>query len=74
MPEALADGQEDDRLNFGCVAAQGYSNVDETGSQYETYEGGKPVVAFLFKIIPQLQFSGTVPMIDVQAYGMRLSR
>jgi hypothetical protein len=30
---------------------------------------GKPATAFLFKLISQLQFSGTVPMIDVEAYG-----
>jgi hypothetical protein len=28
--------------------------------------------AFLFNLISRLQFSGTVPMIDVQAYGRRL--
>ena len=72
--KALASGHEDDRLNFGCVAAQGYFDVDGTGSQYEIYKGGKPVVAFLFKLISQLQFSGTVPMIDVQAYAKWLSQ
>ena len=48
--------------------------MDEMGSHYEIYEGGKPVVAFLFKLISQLQFSGTVPMVDVQAYAKWLSR
>jgi len=32
-------------------------------------DGGKPATAFLFKLISQLQFSGTVPMIDIDAYG-----
>jgi hypothetical protein len=36
--------------------------------------GGKPATAFLFKLIAQLQFSGTVPMIDVQAYAEWLSK
>jgi len=30
---------------------------------------GKPATAFLFKVIAQLQFSGTVPMIDVDTYA-----
>jgi hypothetical protein len=29
----------------------------------------KAATAFLFKLIAQLQFSGTVPMIDVDAYA-----
>ncbi len=41
---------------------------------YETFAGGKPATAFLFKLISQLQFSGTVPMIDVQAYAQWLAR
>ena len=38
------------------------------------HDGGKPATAFLFKLISQLQFSGTVPMIDVQAYAEWLSK
>ncbi len=34
----------------------------------------KPATAFLFKLISQLQFSGTVPMIDIQAYARWLGR
>ena len=30
---------------------------------------GKPAIAFLFKLIALLQFSGTVPMIGVNAYA-----
>ena len=40
---------------------------------YETHVGGKPATAFLLTLISQLQFSGTVPMIDVQAYAQWLS-
>jgi hypothetical protein len=35
---------------------------------------GKPATAFLFKLIAQLQFSGTVPMIDVDAYAEWLAQ
>ena len=36
--------------------------------------GGKPATAFLLKLISMLQFSGTVPMIDVTAYAQWLSK
>jgi hypothetical protein len=36
--------------------------------------GGKPATAFLFNLISQLQFSGTVPMIDVLAYAQWLAK
>jgi hypothetical protein len=42
--------------------------VQQAGN-YQFFEQGKAATAFLFKLISQLQFSGTVPMIDVQAYG-----
>lgn len=61
-------------LTLAASRPKAISTWDETGSQYEIYEGGKPVVAFLFKLISQLQFSGTVPMIDVQVYAKWLSR
>ena len=37
------------------------------------YHGGRPATAFLFNLISTLQFSGTVPMIDVQAYAQWLT-
>jgi len=40
-------------------------------TSFSSLAGGKPATAFLFKLISQLQFSGTVPMIDVQAYAPR---
>ena len=70
---ALGDGVGDDRLDLGCVAAHGYFRFDEASETYETHEGGKPATAFLLTLISQLQFSGTVPMIDVQAYSRWLS-
>ena len=70
---ALGDGQSDDHLDLGCVAAHGYFTFDEVSREYETRTGGKPATAFLLTLISQLQFSGTVPMIDVQAYSQWLS-
>ncbi len=66
---------EDDRgcLNIGCIAAHGYFHYDENKKNYEFIEGRKPATAFLFKLISQLQFSGTVPMIDVLAYSQWLT-
>ena len=71
--KALGDGQGDNHLDLGCVAAHGYFKFDEMGGAYETHPGGKPATAFLLTLISQLQFSGTVPMIDVHAYAQWLS-
>ena len=71
---ALGTGEDDDRLDIGCVAAHGYFHFDREDGRYEMHRGGKPATAFLFKLISQLQFSGTVPMIDVQAYAEWLSK
>ena len=56
-------------LNLGCIAAHGHFSYDEKLQEYEFIKEGKPATAFLFKLISQLQFSGTVPMIDVLAYS-----
>ena len=70
---ALGDGMGIDHLDLGCVAAHGYFRFDEVSGAYKTHAGGKPATAFLLTLISQLQFSGTVPMIDVQAYAQWLS-
>ncbi|WP_137391929.1 DUF6602 domain-containing protein [Rhodoligotrophos defluvii] len=72
--DALGDGQDGDRLDLGCVAAHGYFSFDQEDSRYASHNGGKSATAFLLKLISQLQFSGTVPMIDVQAYAEWLSK
>ena len=69
--EALGVGEEEDHLDFGCVAAHGYFELEE--QSYRSRMGRKPATAFLFKLISQLQFSGTVPMIDIQAYARWLA-
>lgn len=72
--EALGDGPDGDRLDLGCVAAHGYFSFDQKDGQYAIHSGGKSATAFLLKLISQLQYSGTVPMIDVQAYAEWLSK
>ena len=70
---ALGNGKGNDHLDLGCVAAHGYFKFDEGSRAYDTHPGGKPATAFLLALISQLQFCGTVPMIDVQAYAQWLS-
>lgn len=71
LEKALIAGLGDYRLNLGCVAAHGHfvyvSNDEQEG--YEVVQGGMPATAFLFRLISLLQASGTVPMIDVNAYA-----
>ena len=57
------------RLDIGCVATQGHFVFDEKSGQYQLLAEGKPATAFLFKLIEKLHLSGTVPMIDVDAYA-----
>ena len=71
---ALGNRDGDDHLDLGCVAAHGHFHFDREGSRYEVHSGGKPATAFLFKLISLLQFSGTVPMIDVKAYSAWLTK
>lgn len=71
--DQLNGGQEDGQLDIGCVASHGYFDRDKD-SDYGMVPEGKPATAFLFKLISRLQFSGTVPMIDVDAYGKWLTK
>jgi hypothetical protein len=70
---ALSADTGEGRLDLGCIAGHGYFSRNPQTGAYENFPGGKPATAFLFKLIAQLQFSGTVPMIDVQAYAEWLS-
>ncbi len=56
-------------LNIGCAASHGNFYYDKVKKNFEVLTEQKAATAFLFKLISELQFSGTVPMIDVQAYG-----
>jgi len=72
--DALGKAQGDEQLDLGCVAAHGYFSLEAGEAAHQLHLGGKPATAFLFKLISQLQFSGTVPMIDVQAYAKWLTK
>ncbi len=72
LEKALESENDLERLDLGCVAAHGHFAIEPSG--YKFVNEGKPATAFLFKLISQLQFSGTVPMIDVQAYAQWLSK
>ena len=72
--DALKQDQDDGKLDFGCVAAHGYFHTGDEAGNYNVHIGSKSATAFLFKLISQLQFSGTVPMIDIQAYGAWLAQ
>jgi hypothetical protein len=67
--KALAEGDGEGRLDIGCVAAHGHFILDPAVNSYAFALEGKPATAFLFNLISLLQFSGTVPMIDIQAYA-----
>lgn len=73
LEAALAQADETNRLDLGCVAAHGHFQLNQ-GRTYNFILEGRPATAFLFKLISQLQFSGTVPMIDVQAYAHWLTK
>ncbi|MCK9802004.1 CBASS effector endonuclease NucC [Pseudomonas sp. MAFF 302030] len=72
--KALKVDTADGRLDLGCVASHGHFFYDVGSSTFNFESENKPATAFLFKLIAQLQFSGTVPMIDIDAYGKWLAK
>jgi hypothetical protein len=71
---ALLGDVGDGRLDIGCVASHGHFFFEGATSAFTFIGESKPATAFLFKLISQLQFSGTVPMIDIEAYGQWLTK
>ncbi|MGE5562433.1 MAG: DUF6602 domain-containing protein [Bacillota bacterium] len=71
LRKALEADIGDGLLNLGCIAARGHF-VRRDG-EFEMIEERKPATAFLFKLVSMLQASGTVPMIDIDAYAEWLS-
>ncbi|WP_454651315.1 DUF6602 domain-containing protein [Bradyrhizobium liaoningense] len=71
---ALEVTDELERLDIGCVAAHGQFTFDSKRKDYTFTPEGRPATAFLFNLISTLQFSGTVPMIDIQAYAQWLTK
>jgi uncharacterized protein DUF6602 len=74
LEKALTAGNPDGRLDIGCVAAHGHFTYDAAARGYVFTPEGRPATAFLFNLISTLQFSGTVPMIDNQAYAQWLAK
>lgn len=64
----------DGRLDVGCMAKYGHYYYDTPTKGYVFVDENKPATAFLFKLIAMLQFSGTVSMIDIQAYSDWLTK
>lgn len=73
LERALDVTDELERLEMGCVAAHGHFTFDPAAKGYAFTKDGRPATAFLFNLISILQFSGTVPMIDIRAYARWLS-
>ena len=78
--KALRGGSKDDALELGCVAAHGFFKRDHSEENdlveellYTFDTDGKHATGFLFELIERLQFSGTVPMIDIKAYANWIS-
>lgn len=72
--KALQPQNEFDRLDIGCIASHGHFFFEKDAGSYKMEIESKPATAFLFKLISLLQFSGTVPMIDVDAYAKWLTK
>lgn len=73
LRRALATDQHLGRLDLGCIGSHGHF-VRAHDATYKLVPDRKPATAFLLKLIAMLQFSGTVPMIDVDAYAEWLAR
>lgn len=72
LSAALAKGDDQSRLDIGCIAAQGLFYREELG-RYVLLPHTKAATAFVFELIARLQASATVPMIDVRAYARWLA-
>ena len=74
LKKSLNEDLGDGRLDIGCLAKHGHYFYDTKANDYTFVNENKPATAFLFKLIAMLQVSGTVPMIDVEAYGHWLTK
>lgn len=72
--KALNEEQQNGKLDCGCVAEYGFFYLMKGCKEYVVSSNGKPITEFLFWLIHKLQSSGTVPMINVQAYARWLHR
>ena len=67
--KALSADVGEGRLDLGCIASHGHFLFDGSTSKFLLTNEERAATAFLFKLISLLQFSGTVPMIDIEAYA-----
>lgn len=74
LAAVLESGTGDRKLDLGCIASHGHFFRDSAGESYSFVGESKPATAFLFKLIARLQFSGTVPMVDIEAYAEWLTK
>jgi len=74
LAAVLNSGKGDRQLDLGCIASHGHFFLDPGVDGYSFVNECKPATAFLFKLIARLQFSGTVPMIDIEAYAEWLTK
>lgn len=72
LVDHLCAGDDDSRLDIGCVAAHGIFMCDQANC-FAVLPQGKAATAFLFELIARLQATATVPMIDVRAYARWLA-
>jgi hypothetical protein len=56
-------------LGLGCIASHGHFLFDAPTSIFLLTNEERAATAFLFKLTSLLQFRGTVPMIDIEAYA-----
>lgn len=74
LSKVLTDGTGDRQLDIGCIAAHGHFFRDPKTDSHSFVTESKAATTFLFKLISRLQFSGTVPMIDIEAYAKWLTK
>jgi len=73
LQDALIYKTDEEKLDFGCVAAHGNFYFNSKSNIFDFSLGSKPATEFLFRLISMLQVNGTVPMIDIQAYAQWLN-
>jgi hypothetical protein len=75
LEEALATANEEGRLELGCVITDGSFEANYAENGAVTLEGSKPeasLMFFLLRLFEHLRQMGTVPAIDLRAYGQSL--
>lgn len=73
LQKTLEQGCKGNQLDLGCITSHGYFHYIKGENKYKIYNEEKSATLFVFLLISQLQFSGTVPMIDIQSYSHWLS-